>query len=116
MYIYLPDECDGLPGLMRQLSSDPAAFVHKGVMPEKPVTVGELKIPKFEVSLKVEASRLLCDLGLHLPFHPAANSFSGLILDSPPEMAVCPCRLYATSASSMSTRKGQWLLRALLEK
>lgn len=51
-------------------------------MPKLPVTVGELKIPKFEVSLKVEASRLLHDLGLDLPFHPTADSFSAMLLGS----------------------------------
>ncbi|XP_034585215.1 serpin-Z1 [Setaria viridis] len=72
MCIYLPDERDGLPGLMRQISSNPAALLHKTILPKVPVTVGELRIPKLEVSLKVEASRLLRDL----PFDPAANSFS----------------------------------------
>ncbi|KAL6651769.1 hypothetical protein ACP70R_010694 [Stipagrostis hirtigluma subsp. patula] len=89
MYIYLPDELDGLPGLVRKLSSDPAAFLRKTtVFPEQPVTVGELKIPKFEVSLKVEASRLMRDLGLDLPFRPAAGSFSAMLMDSPRDVAV----------------------------
>ncbi|CAO2044220.1 unnamed protein product [Urochloa humidicola] len=89
MYIYLPDERDGLPGLVRQISSNPTALLHKSILPERPVTVGELKIPKFEVTLKVEASRLLRDLGLDLPFHPADDSFSAMLLGSPhPKMAV----------------------------
>ncbi|KAG2569757.1 hypothetical protein PVAP13_7NG438600 [Panicum virgatum] len=82
MYIYLPDERDGLAGLVRQISSNPAALLHKTILPKRPVTVGELKIPKFEVSFKVEASRLLRDLGLDLPFHPAADS-SAMLLGSP---------------------------------
>lgn len=57
-------------------------------MPKLPVTVGELKIPKFEVSLKVEASRLLHDLGLDLPFHPTADSFSAMLLGSSQTLAV----------------------------
>ncbi|KAF0925257.1 hypothetical protein E2562_015970 [Oryza meyeriana var. granulata] len=89
MYIYLPDDRDGLAGLVRKLSSNPDSFLHKTIVPEQPVTVGELKIPKFEVSLKVEVSRLLRDLGLDLPFLPAANdSFLGMLLDSPQGMAV----------------------------
>ncbi|OEL22343.1 Serpin-Z4 [Dichanthelium oligosanthes] len=88
MYIYLPDERDGLAGLVRQISSNPAALLHKTIVPKRPVTVGELKIPKFEVSLKVEASRLLRELGLDLPFSPAADPFSAMLLDSPQKVAV----------------------------
>ncbi|EER98044.1 hypothetical protein SORBI_3002G048100 [Sorghum bicolor] len=89
MYIYLPDELDGLPGLVRQIGSDPAAFLRKTIVPEKPVTVGKLRIPRFLVSLKVEASRLLRDLGLDLPFDPAMADFSAMLMpDSPQQVAV----------------------------
>uniref|UniRef100_A0A0D9WII8 Serpin domain-containing protein n=1 Tax=Leersia perrieri TaxID=77586 RepID=A0A0D9WII8_9ORYZ len=87
MYIYLPDDRDGLPELVRKLGSDPASFLHKSiVVPDRPVTVGELRIPKFEISLKLEASCescLLRDLELELPFLPGESSFSGMLLDSP---------------------------------
>lgn len=89
MYIYLPDDRDGLPELARKLASNPAAFLRRTIVPAQPVAVGELKIPKFEVSLKVEASRLLREFGLDLPFLPAAdNSFSGMLLDPPQGTAV----------------------------
>lgn len=106
MYIELPDD---LPGLVRELSSDPATFLHKSVVPERRVTVGELKIPKFEVSLKVEASPLLRDLGLDLPFLPAAHSVSAMLLAPEEEMA----SVSSMSASSTSVRKGPWPLQAL---
>jgi len=66
MYIYLPDDRDGLPGLVRQLNSNPAALLHEAAVPDRRVPVGELRIPKFDVSLKADVSRLLADLGLDL--------------------------------------------------
>ncbi|RLM74467.1 hypothetical protein C2845_PM15G25350 [Panicum miliaceum] len=69
-------------------SSNPAALLHKTIVPKRPATVGELKIPKFELSFKVEASRLLRHLGFDLPFHPAADSFSPMLLGSPRKVAV----------------------------
>ncbi|RCV13965.1 hypothetical protein SETIT_2G388900v2 [Setaria italica] len=71
MYIYLPDDRDGLPRLLR--------------------------IPKFDVSLRADVSRLLEDLGLDLTmFRPAGDSFSEMVAllagaddeDTLPPMAV----------------------------
>ena len=46
MYIYLPDERDGLAGLVRQISSNPAALLHKTIVPKRPVTVGGAQDPQ----------------------------------------------------------------------
>jgi serpin B len=52
MYIYLPDARDGLPGLVRELSASPAALLHKSMALVEWFTMGQLKIPKFTMSLR----------------------------------------------------------------
>ncbi|TKW35809.1 hypothetical protein SEVIR_2G399400v4 [Setaria viridis] len=97
MYIYLPDDRDGLPRLVRELNSEPAALLHGRPVPDRRVLVGELRIPKFDVSLRADVSRLLEDLGLDLTmFRPAGDSFSEMVAllagaddeDTLPPMAV----------------------------
>lgn len=78
MCIYLPDDRDGLPRLLGALADDPAPLLD---VPQRRVPVGELRIPKFEASLRVEASGILRDLGQDLPFRPAmaGESFSDML-------------------------------------
>ncbi|XP_010229528.1 serpin-Z1 [Brachypodium distachyon] len=70
MHIYLPNERDGSGALVRELSSDTAGFLDRGV-PARPVEVGDFRIPKFKVSFKTEASKLLRDMRLERPFRPS---------------------------------------------
>lgn len=66
MYIFLPDTKDGLPSLMRKFSSE-SDFLESHI-PHKKVEVGQFLIPKFKISFGFDASDMLKDLGLVLPF------------------------------------------------
>uniref|UniRef100_M8CHX2 Serpin-Z1 n=1 Tax=Aegilops tauschii TaxID=37682 RepID=M8CHX2_AEGTA len=69
MPIYLPDERDGLQALLREISSSGTAeFVARCVPAARGVEVGNLRIPKFKVSSKMDARDVLQGLGLELPF------------------------------------------------
>ncbi|XP_044972806.1 serpin-Z1-like [Hordeum vulgare subsp. vulgare] len=83
MYIYLPDERDGLQGLLHRLGSDPALLeTSTTLMAEVPV--GAFKVPKFTVSCRTNATELLQDLGLRLPFSPLAADLSEMLASAAP--------------------------------
>ncbi|OAY70218.1 Serpin-ZXA [Ananas comosus] len=66
MYIFLPDDRDGLWSLIDKLSSDPE-FLNRH-LPKREVKLGELKIPKFKISCGLDAPRVLKEMGVHLLF------------------------------------------------
>ncbi|XAR64076.1 hypothetical protein NMG60_11024282 [Bertholletia excelsa] len=66
MYFFLPDAKDGLATLMEKLSSGSGFVDHH--LPYQQVEVGDFLIPKFKISLGFEASKVLKQLGLLLPF------------------------------------------------
>ncbi|KAJ0577239.1 putative Serpin family protein [Helianthus annuus] len=66
MYCYLSDAKDGLPSLVKKMSSTSDFFErHIPCVKEK---VGEFFIPKFKIEFGFEASDMLKELGLVLPF------------------------------------------------
>lgn len=66
MYFFLPDANDGLPALVDRVGSEPG-FLERHV-PRMKVQVGDFRIPKFKMSFGFEASKLLKELGITLPF------------------------------------------------
>lgn len=75
MYVYLPNARDGLPTLLEKISSEPG-FLDRHVPYEK-VKVHEFLIPKFKISLGIEALEVLKGLELTLPFKGGLTEMVG---------------------------------------
>lgn len=68
MYVFLPNERDGLPALVERFSSESGFLDHH--LPNETVKVGAFLMPKFKFSSRLYASEVLKRLGLRLPFVP----------------------------------------------
>jgi serpin B len=66
MYIFLPDAKDGLPTLIEKLTSESGYL--KAKLPRRKVQVS-----KFKISFTLEASNVLKELGVILPFSREAG-------------------------------------------
>ncbi|KAJ4754340.1 Serpin family protein [Rhynchospora pubera] len=64
--IFLPDASNALPNLSMKMCSEPD-FINRHIPTEK-VLVGNFRIPKFKISMGIEFSEILKNLGLVLPF------------------------------------------------
>ncbi|KAJ0789746.1 putative Serpin family protein [Helianthus annuus] len=73
MYVFLPDAKDGLQSLVQKIDSAPEFFERH--IPHEMVEVGQFFIPKLNISFGFEASDMLKEFGLVLPF----DSTDGLI-------------------------------------
>nr|P93692.1 RecName: Full=Serpin-Z2B; AltName: Full=TriaeZ2b; AltName: Full=WSZ2b; AltName: Full=WZS3 [Triticum aestivum]CAA72274.1 serpin [Triticum aestivum] len=79
MYILLPEALSGLWSLAEKLSAEPE-FLEQHI-PRQKVALRQFKLPKFKISLGIEASDLLKGLGLLLPFGAEADLSE--MVDSP---------------------------------
>ncbi|KAL2895100.1 Serpin-ZX [Bienertia sinuspersici] len=66
MYFLLPDVNDGLPSLIKKVSSE-AGFLNRHI-PNRKVKVNDFKIPRFKISFGFETSKVLKGLGVESPF------------------------------------------------
>nr|GEV19068.1 retrovirus-related Pol polyprotein from transposon TNT 1-94 [Tanacetum cinerariifolium] len=66
MYMFLPSEKEGIPSLIEKLGSE-SSFLERHI-PREQVKVGRFFIPKFDISFGFDASNMLKELGLVLPF------------------------------------------------
>ncbi|CAH2064558.1 unnamed protein product [Thlaspi arvense] len=82
MYIYLPNDRDGLHALLEKISSKPGFLDDR--IPRRRRSVGAFGIPKFKFSFEFEASDVLKDMGLTSPF-TRGGSLTEMV--DPPSMA-----------------------------
>ncbi|XP_057440529.1 serpin-ZXA-like [Lotus japonicus] len=80
MYIFLPEAEDGLPALIEKAASEPGFLEDK--LPKRKVKVRVFMIPKFKISFMLEASNVLKELGVVLPFSRCDANFTNMV-DSP---------------------------------
>ncbi|EOA27276.1 hypothetical protein CARUB_v10023396mg [Capsella rubella] len=80
MYIYLPNDKDGLAALLEKISSEPG-FLDSHI-PLHRVSVDAFRIPKFNFSFEFEASDVLKDMGLTLPFSSGGSLLEMIDLPS----------------------------------
>jgi serpin B len=83
MYIYLPDEIDGLPSMLARLSSDPGRLLENSWTTTAEVPVGKFRVPKFTMSCKTTASAMLQEMGLSLPFDDLHADFGEMTIYAP---------------------------------
>jgi len=62
MYFFLPNAKDGLSDLVEKVASK-SEFLHHNLCLSQKV-IGNFKIPKFNISFELEATRLLKELGV----------------------------------------------------
>ncbi|XP_057872223.2 serpin-ZXA-like [Cryptomeria japonica] len=70
MYIILPNDINGLPELERKLDLN---FLEHHLSPRSEVKVRSFQLPRFKVSSNVNATEILKNMGLVLPFSDDAN-------------------------------------------
>ncbi|RZC05637.1 serpin-ZX-like [Glycine soja] len=66
MYFFLPETKDGLLALAEKLASESGFLERK--LPNNKLEVGDFRIPRFKISFGFEASNVLKELGVVLPF------------------------------------------------
>ncbi|XP_021766278.1 serpin-ZX-like [Chenopodium quinoa] len=67
MYIFLPNVKDGLSNLVQKVCSRDG-FVNNNLVHCEKVLVDDFRLPKFKISFGFEASEVLKNLGVELPF------------------------------------------------
>lgn len=75
MYLFLPDVNDGLPAMVKEMTSSPG-FLDRH-LPNKQVDVRLIMIPKFKISFGIEISRVMKQLGVGMAF--STGGLTGMV-------------------------------------
>ncbi|KAK1407519.1 hypothetical protein QVD17_39135 [Tagetes erecta] len=94
MYFFLPNAKDGLRSLIEKISST-SDFIEDHI-PSRRAKVGEFLIPKFKISIGFEASGMLKEIGLVLPFRDE-NDYTEMIESSSVGDSVDVCGIHHKS-------------------
>ncbi|RDX68247.1 Serpin-ZX [Mucuna pruriens] len=92
MYFFLPDATDGLSALAEKLASESGSLERK--LPNQKVEVGNFRIPRFKISFGFEASDMLKELGVVLPF--SGGDLTEMV-DSPVAQNLCVSNIFHKS-------------------
>ena len=76
MYVILPNKKDGLQDLVQNFNSTPELL--GDCFKVKEVYLSEMRIPKFKFSYKFDASKIMKNIGLTLPFEMVGD-FKGMV-------------------------------------
>uniref|UniRef100_A0A803LNG0 Serpin domain-containing protein n=1 Tax=Chenopodium quinoa TaxID=63459 RepID=A0A803LNG0_CHEQI len=77
MYIFLPEQKDGLPNLMQNINIDAAMFRDRIKL--ESTSIAKLSIPKFNFESQVQLSYPMKELGLTLPFDKHNKDLTGFV-------------------------------------
>jgi serpin B len=80
MCVFLPDDRDGLRGLVEKIASSSPRFLHDH-LPTESVPVGVFRLPKFKLTFDSTVRPFLEELGLRLPFDAAMADMSGMLME-----------------------------------
>ncbi|KAL0431799.1 UNVERIFIED_CONTAM: Serpin-ZXA [Sesamum radiatum] len=93
MYFFLPEKTDGLQNLVQSFHSNPELFSQDFDLREEELS--EFWIPRFKFSYEFEASRIVRNLGLDLPFTNLAE-FNEMV-DPPCSNRLCISKIFHKS-------------------
>ncbi|KAL0461550.1 UNVERIFIED_CONTAM: Serpin-ZXA [Sesamum latifolium] len=93
MYFFLPEKTDGLRTLVQKFRSNPEFFSQDFDLREEELS--EFWIPRFKFSYEFEASRIVKNLGLDLPFTNLAE-FNEMV-DPPRSNRLCISKIFHKS-------------------
>ncbi|WMV27510.1 hypothetical protein MTR67_020895 [Solanum verrucosum] len=79
MFIFFPNEKDGLPSLLEKVNSDPKFFTQGFSLSAEPLDAFYIPKFKFSYSAMKQVIRTMKEMGLTLPFDNNCNELTGIV-------------------------------------